>query len=193
MLQPTLANKTYLNSSWRSNCLPRMGNPTFSRTMASDFIHTMNTHPEQWADIFAVAPREQLGVWYLAQGSHLSRGIEGGRERCTFTPPTYNPCRYRDSNVRPLGCKSDSLTIRPRLPPLATDTPGMPPQSFPGLLQIYKTRFFELTPNGYRSPEPGHQVLSCELLSQAGCFEILHLINHLFELAREREGQKLRV
>uniref|UniRef100_A0A671SXQ5 receptor protein-tyrosine kinase n=1 Tax=Sinocyclocheilus anshuiensis TaxID=1608454 RepID=A0A671SXQ5_9TELE len=28
----------------------------------------------------------------LAQG-HLSRGIEGGRERCTFTPPTYNLCR----------------------------------------------------------------------------------------------------
>ncbi len=34
-------------------------------------------------------------------------------------PPTYNPCRYRDLNLRPLGYKSDSLTIRPRLPDLA--------------------------------------------------------------------------
>ncbi len=31
---------------------------------------------EQWAAIYAAAPREQLGVRYLAQG-HLSRGIEG--------------------------------------------------------------------------------------------------------------------
>ncbi len=32
----------------------------------------------------AVAHGEQLS---LAQGSHLSRGIEGGRERWLFTPP----------------------------------------------------------------------------------------------------------
>ncbi|MCJ8733910.1 hypothetical protein PDJAM_G00229220, partial [Pangasius djambal] len=30
---------------------------------------------------FAAAPGEQLGVRCLAQGSHVSRGIEGGRER----------------------------------------------------------------------------------------------------------------
>ncbi len=35
----------------------------------------------------------------------------GWRECCTFTPPTYNSCR------QPLGYESDSLTIRPRLPP----------------------------------------------------------------------------
>uniref|UniRef100_A0A672RMW4 Uncharacterized protein n=1 Tax=Sinocyclocheilus grahami TaxID=75366 RepID=A0A672RMW4_SINGR len=40
----------------------------------------------------AAAPGEQLGVRCLAQGSHFSRGIEGGRERWSFTPPTYNPC-----------------------------------------------------------------------------------------------------
>ncbi len=39
--------------------------------------HTVNTHPEQWAAIYAVAPGEQLGVRCLAQ-VHLSRGIEGG-------------------------------------------------------------------------------------------------------------------
>ncbi len=52
----------------------------------------MNTHPEQWAANAAV-PGEQLGVRCLAQESHLSHGIEGGRERWLFTPPTYNPRR----------------------------------------------------------------------------------------------------
>ncbi len=33
-----------------------------------------------------------------------------------FTPPTYNPCRTWDSNPQPSGYKSDSLSIRPRLP-----------------------------------------------------------------------------
>ncbi len=37
------------------------------------------------------------------------------RERCTFTPPTYNSCRTWDSNSQPFDF--DSLTIRPRLPP----------------------------------------------------------------------------
>ncbi len=32
-----------------------------------------HTHLEQWA-ADTVAPGEQLGVWCLAQGSHLSRG-----------------------------------------------------------------------------------------------------------------------
>ncbi len=40
-------------------------------------IHTVNTHPEQWAAIYAAAPGEQLGVRCLARG-HLSRVIEGG-------------------------------------------------------------------------------------------------------------------
>ncbi len=39
--------------------------------------HTVNTHPVQWAAIYAVVPGEQLGVPCLAQG-HFSRGIEGG-------------------------------------------------------------------------------------------------------------------
>ncbi len=69
-----------------------------------------------------------------AVGSHLccgARGAVGGsvpcsrapqswywgwRERCTFTPPTYNSCWTWDSNPQPLGYESDSLTIRPRLP-----------------------------------------------------------------------------
>ncbi len=38
------------------------------------------------------------------------------RECWLFTPPTNNPCRTWDSNPQPLDYKSNSLTIRPRLP-----------------------------------------------------------------------------
>ncbi len=41
------------------------------------------------------------------------------KERWLFTPPTYNPCRTWDSNPRPSGYKSDSLSIRPRRPLMA--------------------------------------------------------------------------
>ncbi len=79
-----------------------------------------SAHTQQWththrehtpgavgSHFYAAVPREQLGVqsWYWRW-----------RERCTFTPPTYNPCRTWDSNSQPLGYESDSLTIRPRLP-----------------------------------------------------------------------------
>ncbi len=47
----------------------------------------MNTHPEQWAAIYAAAPREQLGVQCLAQRSDLSRGIEGGESAGHSLPP----------------------------------------------------------------------------------------------------------
>ncbi len=40
----------------------------------------------------------------------------GWRQCWLFTPPTYNPCQTWDSNPQPLDYKSDSLTIRPRLP-----------------------------------------------------------------------------
>ncbi len=38
------------------------------------------------------------------------------RECCSFTIPTFNPCWTWDSNPQPLDYKTDSLTIRPRLP-----------------------------------------------------------------------------
>ncbi len=61
-----------------------------------------STHLEQWA-VDAVAPGEQLGVRCLAQGSHLSRG--------QFLPETgFEPVTS--------GFKSNTLSIRPRLPPI---------------------------------------------------------------------------
>ncbi len=54
--------------------------------------HTVNTHPEQWAAIYAAAPGEQLGVRPLAQG-HLSHGIEGGESAVhSLPPPTIPAC-----------------------------------------------------------------------------------------------------
>ncbi len=43
-------------------------------------------------------------------------GNEGGREHCSFTPPTYISCQYWESNPRPSGYKCDSLTIMLQLP-----------------------------------------------------------------------------
>ncbi len=45
---------------------------------------------EHWA-ANAVAPGEQLGVRCLAQGSHLSRGIEGGESAGYSLPPPTIP------------------------------------------------------------------------------------------------------
>ncbi len=52
--------------------------------------HTVNTHPEQWAAIYAAAPREQLGIRCLAQG-HLSHGIEGEESAVHSLSPTTIP------------------------------------------------------------------------------------------------------
>ncbi len=58
----------------------------WTHTHSSEHTHThtaVNTHTEQWAAVYAAAPGEQLGVRCLAQGSQLSRGIEGG-ERALY-------------------------------------------------------------------------------------------------------------
>ncbi len=47
--------------------------PSKVHTHSSEHTHTVNTHLQQWAAIYAAAPGEQLGVRCLAQG-HLSCG-----------------------------------------------------------------------------------------------------------------------
>ena len=61
---------------------------------SSEHTHTVNTHPEQWAAIYAAAPGEQLGVRCLAQG-HLSHGIEGGERTVHALPPPTIPAGPR--------------------------------------------------------------------------------------------------
>ncbi len=69
-------------------------NPSKVHTHSSEHTHTVNTHPEQWA-ANAAAPGEQLGVRCLAQGSHLSRGIEGGESAGHSLPPPTIPAGPR--------------------------------------------------------------------------------------------------
>ncbi len=105
----------------------------------------MVTHTQNWSSAFNPSKCTHTAVSSEhthcehapgAVGSHCSsaRGAIGGsvpcsrapqswywrwRECCSFTIPTFNPCRTWDSNPQPLDYKSDSLTIRPRLPSLS--------------------------------------------------------------------------
>ncbi len=82
----------------------------------SKCTHTVvNIHLEQWA-ANAAAPGEQLGVRCLAQGSHLSRGIEGG-ESAGYSLPLL---------TIPAGPETQTHDLRvtsPTLYPLGHDCP----------------------------------------------------------------------
>ncbi len=69
-------------------------------THNSEHTHTINTHPEQWATIYAAVPGEQLGVRCLAQ-EHLSRGIEGGESAVHSLPPPTIPA-WHETRTRNL-------------------------------------------------------------------------------------------
>ncbi len=100
-------------------------------------LSSMVTHTRNWSSAFNPSKCTHTAVSSehapRAVGSHCSsaQGAIGGsvpcsrapqswywrwRECCSFTIPTFNPCRTWDSNPQPLDYKSDSLTIRPRLP-----------------------------------------------------------------------------
>ncbi len=73
-------------------------NPSKLHTHSSEHTHTVNTHPEHWAAIYAAAPGEQLGVQCLAQG-HLSRSIEGGESAVHSLPPPTIPAGQSRSSL----------------------------------------------------------------------------------------------
>ncbi len=70
----------------------------------------MNTHPEQWVAMLQ-RPGSSWGFGALLKDTSVVVLEED-------TPPTNNPCRTWDSNPQPSIYKSDSLSIRPRLPDL---------------------------------------------------------------------------
>ncbi len=78
--------------------------------------HTPWTHTRSSGQPMLRRPGSSLGFGALLKGLTSVVVLRVERERCTFTPPTYNPCWTWDSNPQPLGYKSDSLSIRPRLP-----------------------------------------------------------------------------
>ncbi len=82
----------------------------------SKCTHTVvNIHLEQWA-ANAAAPGEQLGVRCLAQGSHLSRGIESGESAGYSLPPPTIP-------AGPETQTHDLQVTSPTLYPLGHDCP----------------------------------------------------------------------
>ncbi len=82
--------------------------PSKVHTHSSEHTHTVNTHPEQWAAISAAAPGEQLVVRCLAQGSQLSRGIEGGESAVHSLPPPTIPASP-ETRTRNLSITSPTL------------------------------------------------------------------------------------
>ncbi len=87
-----------------------------TRNLCSAFNPSKHTHssehtPGAVGSHISAAPGEQLGVWCLAQGSHLSRGIEGGESAEYSLPPLTIPAGP-EARTRPTGYKSDSLSIR---------------------------------------------------------------------------------
>ncbi len=75
----------------------------------------MNTHPEQWAAMLQ-RPGSSWGFGALLKDTSVVVLKED-------TPPTNNPCRTWDSNPQPSAYKSDSLSIRPRLPKKGQEGP----------------------------------------------------------------------
>ncbi len=72
--------------------------PSKVHTHSSEYTHTVNTHTHREHTPGAVGSHLCCGAWGAVGGSvPCSRALQSWywrwRERCTFTPPTYNPCR----------------------------------------------------------------------------------------------------
>ncbi len=78
-------------------------------THSSEHTHTVNTHPEQWAAIYAAAPGEELGVRGLAQG-HLVMVLKVKRALYIHSPRRQS-LPDRDTDSQPFDYESDSLPL----------------------------------------------------------------------------------
>ncbi len=93
-------------------CALHLTHPSAHTQWTNTHTHTMNTHPEQWATIYT----KQLRVRCLAQGYHLSRGIEGGESAVHSLPPPTMP-------AGPETRTRDLWVTSPTLYPLGHDCP----------------------------------------------------------------------
>ncbi len=98
---------------------------THTHTHSSEHTHThtaVNTHTQQWThtrssgqSFMLQRPGSSWGFSVLLKGTSV---VVLKEERALYIhSPTYNSCQTWDSNSQPLGYKSNSLTIRPQLPP----------------------------------------------------------------------------
>ncbi len=76
-----------------------------------------SAHTQQWTHTRSSGARGAVGGSVPCSRVSPQSWYWRWREHLLFTPPTDNPCRTWESNLQPLGYKSNSLTIRPRLPP----------------------------------------------------------------------------
>ncbi len=97
--------------------------PSNVHTHSSEHTHTVNTHT-QWTHTRSSGqpfmlrhPGSSWGFGALLKGLTSVVVLKEERALYIHSPPTYNSCRTWDSNSQPLGYESDSLTIRPWLPP----------------------------------------------------------------------------
>ncbi len=95
---------------------------THTRNLCSVF-NPSKEHTQQWTHtrssgqpFMLQRPLEQLGVRCLVQ-EHLSRGIDGGESTGYSLPPTDKLLPFWNSYPQPFDYESDSLNIRPQLPP----------------------------------------------------------------------------
>ncbi len=92
---------------------------------ALQLTHPKCAHTQQWTHTRSSGQPFMLRRPGSSWGFGASRAPQSWywrwRERCTFTPPTYNSCRP-ETRTRNLWITSPPLTIRPRLPlkPLPT-------------------------------------------------------------------------
>ncbi len=101
---------------WPINRIHALHLPIQMHTHSSEHTHTVNTHPEHWATIYAAAPGEQLGVRYLAQG-HLVVVLKVERAHSLPSPTIPAGPRLEFATFR-LWVRLSS--VRPRLPDFTT-------------------------------------------------------------------------
>ncbi len=89
-------------------------NPSKVHTRSREHTHREHT-PGAVGSHLCCGARGAVGVRCLAQG-HLSRGIESGESAVHSLPPATIPAGP-SLELATFGYESDSLTIRPRLPP----------------------------------------------------------------------------
>ncbi len=91
-------------------------NPSKVRTHSSEHTHTVNTHPEQLAAIYAAEPGSSWGFGALLKGTSVV--VLKVERALDIHSPHLQSLPTWDLNSQPLDYESDSLTIRSRLPHL---------------------------------------------------------------------------
>ncbi len=105
---------TYSQVWWPILIIRALHLPIQVHTHSSEHTHTVNTHPEQWAAIYAAGPREQLGVRCLAQG-HLVVVLNVERSLYIYSPHRQS-LPDQDSNSQPFDYESESLPLGHNFP-----------------------------------------------------------------------------